>query len=54
MRIFLSRFIWTFDVQEEEGRSLDWTTLKTMMILKKEPVKLVIKIREDMAVEKSA
>ena len=45
MRIFLARLLWAFDVAEE-GRGLDWESLKTLMIVHKEPLELRIKLRE--------
>ncbi len=35
MRIFMARFLWAFDFQSE-GPSLDWTKLKTYVIIQKE------------------
>ena len=48
MRIFLSRLLWVFDIVEAEGQRLDWTTLKTLMIVQKQPVMIRIKLREGM------
>ena len=46
MRIFLARLLWAFDIAEEEGRGLDWESLKTLMIVHKEPLEMRIKLRE--------
>ena len=46
MRIFLARLLWAFDVAEEEGRGLDWESLKILMTIQKEPLELRIKLRE--------
>lgn len=44
MRIFMARFLWAFDVQSE-GPPLDWTKLKTYVIIQKEPVVVRMKLR---------
>ena len=46
MRIFLTRLLWAFDIDEEEGRGLGWESLKTFMIVQKEPLELRISLRE--------
>ena len=46
MRSFLARLLWAFDIAEEEGRGLDWESLKTLIIVQKEPLELRIKLRE--------
>ncbi|KAI9870613.1 MAG: hypothetical protein M1830_004045, partial [Pleopsidium flavum] len=46
MRLLISRLLWAFDIAEEEGKSLDWDSLKSMMIVQKEPMELRIKARE--------
>lgn len=45
MRIFLTRLLWAFDITEEEGRGLDWDSLKTFNLVEKEPLELRIKLR---------
>lgn len=45
LRIFLTRFLWTFDL-EADGIPLDWTKLKTYVIIQKEPVMVRLKVRE--------
>lgn len=37
MRIVIARVVWAFGLWEE-GERLDWTGLKTLMIIQKEPV----------------
>ena len=46
MRIVLARLLWAFDIADEEGKGLDWESLKTLMIVQKEPLELRIKRRE--------
>ncbi|THV48773.1 hypothetical protein BGAL_0228g00070 [Botrytis galanthina] len=43
--LVIARLLWAFDVAETEKR-LDWTKLKTLMIIQKESIMLSIKIRE--------
>ncbi|KAF7920591.1 uncharacterized protein EAE97_011484 [Botrytis byssoidea] len=45
IRLVIARLLWAFDVAET-GKRLDWTKLKTLMIIQKEPIMLSIKIRE--------
>ena len=45
MRIFLTRFLWAFEV-EAYGMPLDWTKLKTYVIIQKEPVMVRVKVRD--------
>ncbi len=47
MRIFLTRLLWAFDITEEEGRGLDWESLKTFNLFEKKPLELRIKLRSD-------
>lgn len=46
MRIFMARLLWAFDLEEEEGKRVDWTKLKTLVIVQKEPVEVRIKVRK--------
>ena len=46
MRIILARLLWVFDIAEEEDKGLDRESLKTLMIVQKEPLELRIKLRE--------
>lgn len=46
MRLCIARLLWAFDL-EEGGKRLDWTSLKTFMIIQKQPVEIRIKIRKD-------
>ena len=45
MRIFLTRLLWAFDITEEEGKGVDWESLKTFVTIEKEPLELRIKLR---------
>ncbi|TGO70657.1 hypothetical protein BELL_0689g00010 [Botrytis elliptica] len=45
LRLVITRLLWAFDVAES-GQRLDWTKLKTLMIIQKEPIMVKIKIRE--------
>ncbi|MCJ1435656.1 RNA polymerase II mediator complex subunit [Xylographa pallens] len=47
MRIFLTRLIWAFDIAEGGGKRLDWKTLKTLMIVQKQPVEISLKLRKE-------
>lgn len=41
----IARILWTFDV-EEYGERLDWTSLKTFMIIQKRPVNIRLRVRK--------
>ncbi|KAF7861417.1 hypothetical protein EAF04_007982 [Stromatinia cepivora] len=45
IRLVITRLLWVFDVAES-GKRLDWTKLKTLMIIQKEPIMVKIKLRE--------
>ncbi|KAF7898121.1 hypothetical protein EAF00_004567 [Botryotinia globosa] len=45
IRLVIATLLWAFDVAET-GKRLDWTKLKMLMIIQKEPIMLSIKIRE--------
>lgn len=45
LRIVLARLFWRFDISEA-GERMDWTRLKTLMIIQKEPVLVKLKVRD--------
>ncbi|RDL42506.1 Uncharacterized protein BP5553_02485 [Venustampulla echinocandica] len=45
MRIVIARILWAFDLHEH-GKRLDWTSLKTLMIIQKQPVQIKLTIRK--------
>ena len=47
MRICLAKLLWAFDFEVDEGKGLDWTTLKTLMIVQKQPIEIRVKLRKD-------
>ena len=48
MCICLARVLWAFDLEAKGGTGLDWTTLKTFMIVQKQPIEVRIRVRKDM------
>lgn len=45
MRLILARLVWAFDMEAGDGKSLDWTTLKTYVLVQKRPVSVRLKAR---------
>ena len=46
MRIFLARLLWAFDIAEEDGKSVDWDSQKTFLVVHTEPQEIRVKVRE--------
>lgn len=45
MRLLISRLLWAFDVSEDPGNSLDWESLRAMMLVEKQPMELRLRPR---------
>ena len=45
MRLLLTRFLWAFDICQEEGKVLDWDDQQMIIMIHKEPFYLRIKAR---------
>ncbi|TWU70472.1 RNA polymerase II mediator complex subunit [Metarhizium rileyi] len=45
LRLILARLVWAFDISLDPNRVLDWTKLKTMFVVEKEPMFLRLKMR---------
>jgi hypothetical protein len=45
MRIFVTRILWAFDI-EEARKNVPWQQLRTFMIVEKQPIMTRIKHRE--------
>lgn len=45
MRLILAKLVWAFDISVDPDRIIDWTKLKAMMTVEKEPMFLRLKKR---------
>ena len=45
MRLILVRLAWAFEMEVVPGSVLDWRTLKTFMVVQKQPVMVRLKAR---------
>lgn len=46
MRLILARLVWAFDISPDPDRILDWTKLKSMIMVEKAPMFLHLKPRD--------
>jgi hypothetical protein len=45
MRLVLAKLIWRFDLAAVPGCNVDWTKLKTYVLVQKEPIRVIVKDR---------
>ncbi|KAI1761905.1 cytochrome P450 [Hypoxylon sp. FL1150] len=45
MRLILSKLLWNFDFEAVEGKTLRWEKLRTFLLVEKEPIQVMIKLR---------
>ena len=48
MRVIVARIFWAFDLEAKGTKQewLDWTTLKTFLVVEKKPVEVMMSIRQ--------
>lgn len=51
IRLLLAKMVWNFDIEAVPGRTLDWLSQKTFIVVEKKPVEVRLRIRH---FEKSA
>lgn len=47
MRLVLARLVWGFDLTVGPGRPINWTDLKTYVVVQKEPIWIAVNVRSD-------
>ncbi|TVY78561.1 Versicolorin B desaturase [Lachnellula suecica] len=45
--LILAKMVWSFDIEAVSGRTLDWMTQKTFIVVEKKPVKVRLRMRQD-------
>lgn len=48
MRVIVARIVWAFDIEAKGTKEewLDWTSLRTFLVVEKKPIEVRMKIRE--------
>lgn len=45
MRLIIAKLVWTFDI-ETTGKSLQWSDLRTFLLIEKKPLEVRLEIRK--------